>query len=255
MNWNKKSVLITGSSRGIGRSLAIQLANRGTKLILASRTLKDLEIVKEECLLKGAETTISVCDVSREEDCKRTMEDVKENFGGLDVLILNAGIEVHGNFETLEISDLKKIVQINFLGPLLLTHYAIPYLNKGGRIVIVSSLQGKTGFPGSAVYSGSKHALHGFFDSLRMELAPRDIGVTIVCPGGVESDIRQGNHYDQKMLMPTSECARRIILAAEKEKREEIMTWKGKFGNVLRLFFPSLVDKMVENAVNKFYKK
>lgn len=254
MDWKGKRTLITGASRGIGRSIALQLAEKGARLLLAARTEKDLESVKAECEAKKADAHIVVADVSLPHDCKNAVKTARELLGGLDVLILNAGLDIHSNFADLpDLTPVETINRVNFLGPVFLTHHALPVMEAGSRIVVVSSLQGKTGFPGSAVYSGTKHALHGFFDSLRMELRPRNIGITIVCPGAVESTIRSGDGYDASMLMPTAECARQILRAAELEKRELIMTWKGRFGNVLRTFFPGLVDGMVESAVKRFY--
>ena len=145
-------------------------------------------------------------------------------------------------------------MRINYLGAVRCAWHALPHLKAShGLIAVVSSLQGKSGFPGHAGYSGSKHALHGFFDSLRAELSTDGVGVTIVCPGVVDTEFSV-RPEDAPGMMSVAECARRTIHAIDRRRREEIMTLAGKMGNLLRFFAPRVLDSYIRRRMDEFYR-
>jgi short-subunit dehydrogenase len=151
-------------------------------------------------------------------------------------------------------------VQVNFFGGVYCTYYALPHLKKSqGRIVAISSLAGKTGLPGRSGYAASKHAIIGFFDTLRMELAGDGVSVTTICPGFVATKLRhlaigpdgkllEKSPVEEHKAMTAEMCARQIIRAAALRKRELIMTGRGKIGLWLKLLAPRLVDRMARRA-------
>jgi short-subunit dehydrogenase len=146
---------------------------------------------------------------------------------------------------------------VNYLGAVACTHYALPHLQATrGRIVVVSSLTGKVGVPTRSGYAASKHALHGFFDSLRVELAGSGVSVTIACPGFVDSGIRRyragagdSRRNIRSRRMPVERCARIILRAAKRRRREVLMTALGKLGRFVRPFLPGLIDWVARKKV------
>jgi NAD(P)-dependent dehydrogenase (short-subunit alcohol dehydrogenase family) len=255
-----KRIVLTGASSGIGAALARWYAGPGVRLALVARRLERLEALARELEASGAEARPLQADVSREPDCRRMIEEAERLLGGIDLLVLNAGVG-NGHQRVDEIRDagvFERLMATNALGPMYCAWHALPALKRSrGQIVVVSSLQGKTGFPGSAPYSASKHAVHGFFDSLRIELAPSGVRVTLVCPGGVDTEIRQriqgAPPQATAAAMSAEECAARIIRAADAGKRELVMTLPGKLGGLLRPFFPALVDRLVSRGVARYY--
>ncbi|MEE9466417.1 MAG: SDR family oxidoreductase, partial [Candidatus Neomarinimicrobiota bacterium] len=193
MNFKSKSVIITGASSGIGAELARQLAAQGARLALAARRTELLEQVADDCVQLGGEAVAIPTDVTVRENCAALVDRTVDVFGGIDMLVNNAGISMHVLFAEIDDLDIfERVMQVNYLGAVACTHYALPHLLAAqGRIVVVSSLTGKTGVPTRTGYSASKHALHGFFDGLRAELAGCGVSVTIACPGFVDTGIRR----------------------------------------------------------------
>ena len=251
--WTDKVTIVTGASAGIGAEIARLLSSRGARVALLARRRDRLDEVARSCT--GPQPFVVTADVSRREDCERAIAEVVGECGGVDGLILNAGIDVHANFLELPIDQADQIVRTNLMGPMDLTRACLPHLiERRGAIGVVSSLQGKTGFPGTAVYSGSKHALHGFFDSLRMEVASSGVSITLVCPGAVESDIRPADgKHDRSMLMSTKQCAEIIVRAVERRRREEVLTLAGRLGVLARPLFPGLIDRIIQRKLEQFY--
>lgn len=269
MDLGGKTVVITGASAGIGRELALQLAARRAKLALAARSAEALETTRQECLKAGAEAFGIVTDVAQKDECRRLVEETVNRFGGIDVFVNNAGISIYSRFD--EVTDLgvfARIMDVNYLGSVYCTHFALPHLKRaGGLVVAISSLQGKTGFPNSTAYSASKHAMQGFFDSLRMELAGSGVDVLVVSPGPVATSIHtrrlagDGRLSDESLKhpndrgMPVAECARQIVAAIEGRRRELVMTASGKVGQWMKLLAPELTDRYVIRAVRRFYNE
>jgi short-subunit dehydrogenase len=269
MQLSGKSIVITGASAGIGRELARQLAAKGAKLSLAARNAEALEETRDECVKAGASAISVAADVSRLDDCRRLIDRTLEEFGTIDVLINNAGISIYSAFD--KITDLQvfqRLMEINFLGAVYCTHFALPHLKQTrGLLVAISSIQGKTGFPGSSAYSASKHAVQGFFDSLRIELLPTGVDVLVVSPGPVATSIHtrrlggDGKLSEESLDrpndrgMPVDVCARQIVKAVERRRRELLMTAAGKAGQWVKLIAPGMIDRFVADAVERFYKE
>jgi short-subunit dehydrogenase len=262
-----KTVVITGASDGIGAELARRWAARdgvNLALVLAARSADKLEQVAAECRRAGAKALVQRCDVAEHADCTRLVDAAVGAFGRIDILVNNAGMSAHALLS--EVSDLawyETLMRINHWGSVWCTHAALPHLKQSrGRIVAVSSLAGLVGVPGRTAYSATKFAMTGFFESLRVELAPAGVSVTIAYPGVVATEIRrrgfdaQGrpagrSGLDETGAMDVATCARLIVDAAEARRREVVMSAKGKLGRWIKLLAPSLVDRLALKALNK----
>lgn len=261
-DFKDKRIIITGASSGIGRELARQLAAQGAHLALAARREQELEAAADECRVLGAQAIGVPTDIAVQVQCKSLIEKTVDEWSGVDMLINNAGTSMHARFENItDLSVYERLMRINYLGAVNCTHYALPHLKASrGKIVVISSLAGKTGVPTRTGYSASKHALHGFFDALRCELAGSGVKVTIVCPGYVATGIRRyiigddgaplDRRYDNEdRFMSMETCAGIILKAATKGKREVIMTLTGRVGQYIKPFLPGLIDKVAQKKV------
>ena len=260
--FKEKVVIITGASSGIGRELAYQLAAQGAWLSLAARTTKRLEQVKTECETRGGRAIVITTDVSDQAQCAELIRKTVEHYSRLDMLVNNAGRTMVANFEDVrDPAIFEKLMQVNYLGSVYCTYYALPSLKQTkGRIISVSSLTGKTGVPTRSGYAASKHAMAGFFDSLRIELAQYNISVTMIYPGFVATAVREEafgidgqsvgrSTVRESEVMPVERCAQIILCAAAQRKREVVMTLRGKIGMWLKLFAPGLVDRIARKAI------
>jgi short-subunit dehydrogenase len=259
-----KVVIITGASSGIGRELAFQLAAQGAWLSLAARHTERLESVRIECVRRGGKAIAASTDVSEPAQCEALIRQTVEQYSRIDVLINNAGKTMVANFEDVrDPSIFEKLMRTNYLGSVYSTYYALPYLKQmQGRIVGVSSLTGKTGVPTRSGYAASKHAMAGFFDSLRIEVAPYNISVTMIYPGFVATAVReqayggdgqtagQSTVYENE-VMPVERCAQIILRAAAQRKREVVMTLRGKIGLWVKLLAPGLVDRIARRTIRR----
>jgi short-subunit dehydrogenase len=257
-------VVITGASKGIGAELARQLAARGAKLVLAARNEKELDGAAEQCRKAGASVITVKADVAVERDCQAIIAGAVLAFGRLDTLVNNAGISMWARFEDIEdMSILEHIMQVNYMGAVYCTRHALPHLRESrGRIVGVASLAGRTGVPTRTGYSASKHAMTGFFDSLRIELEGSGVTVTMIYPGFVATGIRENatgpdgkpimvSPVKEGEVMGVEECARIIARAIERREREVVMTARGKIGLWLKLLAPSLIDRIARRAIER----
>ena len=220
-----KVIVITGASDGIGAEAARQWAALGksdTALVLAARSVDKLEAVAAQCRSRGATVLVQRCDVGVQADCVALMAAAVQAFGGIDMLVNNAGLSAHARFD--EVSDLgwyETLMRINLWGSVWCTHAALPHLKaRRGRIVAVASLAGLVGVPGRTAYSATKFAMVGFFEALRTELHGADSGkaglsVTIAYPGVVATDIRRrgfgadgrrNQHLDELLVGPDLTC-------------------------------------------------
>ncbi len=257
-------VIITGASAGIGKELALRLAEKGACLALGARNLGRLKAVAETCRQKGGRALAVQLDVSDKEGCRVFVEKTVEEYGKIDLLINNAGISMWAYFEEFtDLTPFEQIMQVNYFGSLYCTFYALPYLRKTkGRLVAISSLTGKTGVPTRSGYAASKHAIAGFFDTLRIELKDTGVSVTMIYPGFVATDVRKlamGSNgkslgkspLDESGTMTVEKCVNLMIPAIANRKRELVMTLKGKLGLWLKLIAPGLVDRIALKAVSK----
>lgn len=250
------TVLVTGGSRGIGREIALRLAREGARVALMARSRADLETIAAECRSEGSRAMIIPGDVGSEADCAAAVRSTHSEFGSIDMLVANAGISMLSAFEDLDdLESLERVMRVNYLGAVYCTRHALPHLIASrGRIVAVSSLTGLTGVPTRTGYAASKHAMRGFFDSLRIELRRHGISVTVAYPGFVDTGIREravgeGTGRGPGRPMSASECANRILDAAAHRRREVVMTAKGQLGRWMKLVAPDLVDRIAARAV------
>jgi len=257
-----KVVAITGASKGIGAELARQLAARGARVVLAARGEKELEEVAAQCRRSDAKVVTVKADVTNDRDCQAIVSGAVVAFGRLDVLVNNAGATMWARFEDIDdMSILKRIMDVNYMGAVYCTKHALPHLrDTKGLIVGISSLAGRTGVPTRTGYSAAKHAMTGFFDSLRIELDGSGVDVTMIYPGFVATGIRENatgpdgkpimvSPVKEGEVMSVEDCARRIVTAMERREREVVMTARGKIGLFLKLFAPSLIDRMARRAI------
>ena len=258
MTFKDQVTIITGASSGIGAELARQLAAGGARLALAARRAELLEEVAADCRQLGGQAVALPTDITVPEQCAALVQRTVDTYGEIDMLINNAGISMHALFTDIEDLDIfDRIMRVNYLGAVACTHYALPHLlSARGRIVVVSSLTGKAGVPTRTGYAASKHALHGFFDSLRVELAGSGVSITIACPSFVDTGIRRYNtgqgeshRKTRSKRMPVKRCARIILRAAERRRREVVMTALGKVGRLVRPFLPGLIDWVARKKV------
>lgn len=255
-------VLLTGASEGIGRELALRLAADGAKLALAARDEARLEEIAALCRQRGGEALSVRADVGLEADCERLVRRTVDAFAGIDLLLLDAGQDMWSRLDELrDASVLERLIRVNYLGAAWIARFALPHLvASGGRIAVVSSLAGLTGVPTRTGYAASKHALHGFFDSLRVELAGTGVSVTLVCPDFVLSEIhRRAAGPDGKPLgtspmqegkiMTAGECAARILDATHRRRRLVLLSTRGRLGRWVRMIAPALIDRIAARAV------
>ncbi len=260
--FHEKVIIITGASSGIGKALAFQLAEQGAWLVLASRDAERLQRVANDCEAKGALAQVIATDVSQQDQCKHLIQQTIAVYGRIDVLVNNAGLTMFTKFEDVEdLTMMKKIMEVNYYGSIYCTHYALPHLKKSqGLLVGVASLTGKTGVPTRTFYAGSKHAMAGFFDSLRIELMNTGVDVTMIYPGLVATEVRERalgsdgkplsqSYMSEKGIMSAEACAEIIVKAIMKRQREVIMTPRGKLGLWLKLIVPKLVDNIAYKTI------
>lgn len=264
-----KRIVITGASTGIGRELAVQLAAQGARLVLAARSEEKLREVADQCRTAGGEALVAPTDVADEAACLALVEAAVAAYGGIDIFVNNAALSaVVTRFDELDnLTAFETLMRVNFLGTVYCTRHALPHLKQsGGLMVAVSSLQGKTGFPRATAYCASKHAVQGFCDALRIELADSGVDVLVVSPGPVATDIHQrklghdgtisvsSRDFRDKKMMPVARCVQLMVGAMRARKRELIMTSGGRLAVRLKPFAPRFVDKRVARAMAEFHE-
>lgn len=259
-----KVVIITGASSGIGKALAFKFGELGSKVVLASRNTENLQTVNKELIGHGVETLVVQADVSIESDCKKIINNTVEKFGKIDILINNAGISMRAIFADLDLSVIRKLMDVNFWGTVFCTKYALPYLLESkGSVVGVISVAGHIGLPARSGYSASKFAVRGFLDTLRCETQKTGLHVMVVAPGFTESNIRKvalkadGSSQaetprDELKMMTSAEVAEKIYNGVIRRKRSMVLTFlEGKFTVFLNKWFPTLVDKLAYSHMAK----
>ena len=258
-------IIITGASFGIGRELAIQLASQGANLVLAARSAELLEELAGECRglgkpLGGMAIAIPT-DVTDFSQCQNLIQCTCQEYGRIDTLINNAGIGIRGRFDKMnDMEILERVMQVNYWGSVYCTFHALQSLIKTqGRIVIVSSGAGIIPAPKSSGYAASKHALAGFFDSIRIEVARHGVSVTMIYPDWVETGITTraigldgkpliavGRH--EKGAMQVDKCARLMLNAIKHRKRDLKLSNRLHFAAWFRYIFPGAIDFFAKGA-------
>ena len=258
MNFSGKIVWITGASSGIGKALALELSKQEAKIILSSRKKEDLELVKQQCKNINDVKIITI-DLEDYNNLQPKVDAALALFGKVDVLVNNGGISQRSFAKDTLISVDKRIMDINYLGTVALSKALLPHFieNKKGHFVITTSIVGKIGTPLRSSYAASKHALHGFFDSLRAEHFKDNITVTLVCPGFVNTNVSKnaltGNGSpQQKMDVATEngidpEHFAKLMIKVIKNKKEEVYIAgaKEKLAVFAKRFYPKLLSIMI----------
>jgi NAD(P)-dependent dehydrogenase (short-subunit alcohol dehydrogenase family) len=233
---------------------------------VASRGAEALDDVAARCERAGGKALVVATDVTDPAQCQAMVDKAVERFGGISVLVNNAGLSMWARFE--EVTDLTlfdRLMQVNYLGAVYCTHAALPHLRRaGGLLVAVSSLTGKTGVPTRSGYAASKHAMQGFFDSLRIELLGSGVDVLVASPGFVRTGIRERvlgpdgkargvspRDEDGKSTMTLEECTRILVRAIDRRDRDVTMTAMAKVGMWIKLVAPGLVDRVALRAVRE----
>ncbi len=261
MSFKEKRVWITGASSGIGEALAFAFAGQGAHLILSGRNEIQLRRVADQCQ-GAASVTILPLDLENIASLQQGAKRVLQQYGKVDILLLNAGISQRSAAKDTNLEVVQKIMNVNYIGNVALTQAVLPSMitHQLGHIVVVSSAVGKFGSPLRSAYAASKHALHGYYDSLRAEIHDDNVRVTIVCPGFVRTNISlnaltangnpQGSMDEatQQGLKPATVA--NIILAAIKNQREEVYIGNARiiFGIYMKRFFPRIFSRQIRKA-------
>ncbi len=257
-----KSIVLTGASEGIGRALALSLARDRATLVLAARNAQRLESLAAECRALGATVHTVPADLTDRAACEALIATTLECCGALDVLVNNAGGTMWSRFDALsDLAIFEDLMRLNYYSNVWLTAAALPALKRSrGLLVAVASVAGLTGVPERTAYAASKHAVVGFFESLRIELAGSGVDVTIIAPDFVLSEIhRRAIGPDGKALgtsplqrariMTAEECARLTHRAMARRKRLLITSLRGRAGRVLKILAPRLIDRVALRAI------
>ncbi len=264
MIFKNKTVWIIGASSGIGKALAVDAAKLLSNLVISSRNIDELEKVKAVCLNYTQNCVILPLDLEKNNDYNSLAEEVNENFGSIDYLIISGGVSQRSLACETPIAIDRKLMEINYFGNISITKSVLPYMikQKSGHIVVVSSIVGKFGFPLRSAYSASKHALHGYYETLRAEQKINNIDITMAIPGRVATNIsnnaivKDGSKYNktdrgQAQGISAESCSRQIISAIKKNRKEVQIGGKEIAMVWIRRFFPFIFYRLVTNIQPK----
>ena len=253
MNFTGKTLWITGASSGIGRAVAIELSLKKCHLILSARQKEALEEVAEICTSNGSTASVMPFDLGLTDSITKAVNEVLGIEKAIDGLYHFGGISQRSYANDTSINVDRKIFDTNFFGTVELTKKVLPHLiaNGGGQIGVTTSIVGKFGFPYRSSYAATKHALHGFFESLRAENVSNNIKVSMIIPGRIKTNIsmnaldKEGNAHNkmdegQDKGLSVEKTARIIVKKLEKEKKEILVGGNELMMVHIRRFFPGL---------------
>jgi len=256
--FNGKTVWITGASSGIGEALAYDLAKKGSSLILSARSVDKLEKVSEQCKSLGADTAVLPVDLSDLDALPSKANDALKFFGKIDILVNNGGISQRSYSYETPFSVDKKMMDIDYFSYVILSKEILKHmLERGtGHIVAVSSISGRFGFPLRSAYCAAKHAICGFFEAMRAELIDKNIAVTIISPGRINTPIslsamtKDGTPHNQsddglRNGMPLDIFTKKMVRAIEKKKVEALIGKKEILMVHIKRFFPRIFYTLV----------
>lgn len=256
-NFDNKTVWITGASSGIGEALAKQLASQGAKLVLSARNIDKLQALKAT-LTNAQSHHVVPLDLAQYDKLNDIVETALHDIGNVDYLINNGGVSQRSLAKDTILDVDKQLINVNYLGTVAMTKALLPQMLKQGHgmIISVSSVAGKLGSQLRSAYSGSKHAVVGFMESLRSELYAENIGVLVVCPGFVQtnvsinaldSDGQPTNTMDKGIAtgMPVADCAEQIIQAIVAGK-DEVIIAQGftRLAPIIKRLLPGLFQRL-----------
>jgi NAD(P)-dependent dehydrogenase (short-subunit alcohol dehydrogenase family) len=255
-NFTNKTVIVTGASSGIGEALAREFATRGARVVLGARSIQKLQLIAGEIRDRGGEAVYCAVDVTKPEECRELIDTAVREFGGVDVLVCNAGLSMRALFDDVDLDVLHRLMDVNFWGTVNCCKYALPYLQASkGSVVGVSSVAGLHGLPGRTGYSASKYAMTGFLETLRIENLKKGLHVMIACPGFTASNVRfaaltadgsqQGETpRNEAKMMTAAEVARIIARDVLRRKRLCLMEAEGRATHFVKKFAPAFLDRM-----------
>jgi short-subunit dehydrogenase len=255
--FKEKVVVVTGAASGIGAALCRRFAENGAKIGLVDMDEENARLLEKELAAKGAPTCVTPCDVANENSCINSMETIHRRLGEVDILVNNAGITLRDTFRNTKPSAYKKVMDVNFFGSLYWTKVALDSLIKQkGMVIVTSSIAGIAPLPGRTGYCASKFALHGLFETLRLEMKPYGVHVMMVCPTFVSTELqtralggdgRITTHPQSTMgKEQTPEALAKIICdGALKRKNQIIPTFQGKLAWFIHALAPGIYDWIV----------
>jgi short-subunit dehydrogenase len=247
-NWSQKVVFITGASSGIGRALAVELGRRGAMLGLLARRVEILGEIVKEVEEAGGRALALPADVRDAEAVRNAADQLREEFGRVDVLVANAGVGVTTDAKDLQAKEVADVIGINVLGAVNSVTAVLPEMIEqgSGQLVAISSLAAYRGLPKSGAYCASKAALSAFFESLRVDLRESGVNVTIIHPGFIKTPLTAGRHAQMPYLMELDDAIKKIIRAVEAHKRSYAFPWQ--LATITRagmLLPPKLYDRIM----------
>jgi NAD(P)-dependent dehydrogenase (short-subunit alcohol dehydrogenase family) len=262
-NFGGKTVVITGAAGGLGGAFSRCFADAGATLGLLDLNAERLREATAALRARGVACVDAACDITDEDACRTAMATVLDRFGGIDVLVNNAGITHRSAFADTDTAVFRRVMAVNFFGALHCTKAALPSLMaRRGLIVVVSSIAGIAPLYGRSGYAASKHALHGLFASLRTELRAAGVDVTIVCPGftatglttaaldGDGSITRHPQSTVGRIASPAA-VAQAVVRAAAQRKRLLVLSAAGQATHVLNRAFPALYERLMMRALRR----
>jgi dehydrogenase/reductase SDR family protein 7B len=261
MKFKDKVVWITGASSGIGEALAYEFTREGAKTILSSNEPEELARVKKECEEMGGESFVILIDMFDSQALERSVNIAIERFGKIDILINNAGISHRSVVNETDVAFDRKIMEIDFFSYVILSKKILPHmLERGwGQIAVTSSIAGLFGFPLRSAYSAAKHAVKGYFETMGIELRDKNIFVTIVYPGRIQTNIsyrawtKEGKSQgtmDKSLAggIPVEKCAKIYLNAIYRKKREVLIGGTELLMVYIYRFFKWLFWKIVRKV-------
>jgi short-subunit dehydrogenase len=250
-DWKEKVVLVTGASSGIGRALAVELGKRGARLGLTARREAELLQVAEEVERAGGKALALPADVRNAEDMNGAAERVREKWGGVDVLIANAGMSTTTAGMSLNAGEASDVISINVIGVVNSVAAVLPDMLKrgSGQLIAISSLASYRGMPKSGAYSASKAAVSTFFESLRIDLRRSGVDVTVIHPGFIRTPMTANRKKKLPFLLEPEDAACRIIKAIERRARTYAFPWQlAGLVRVIRHMPGALYDRLASNT-------
>ena len=257
-NFQDKVVWVSGASSGIGEGIVRKLAALGAKIVLSSRNIESLEIIRSS-LPNSDQHFCLALDLEKSSNFPELAGIVVDKMGRIDYLFNNGGLSQRSEAGDTPMSIDRRIMEINYFGNIALSKAVLPYFKnqKSGHIVVISSIAGKFGFFLRSAYSASKHALHGFYESLLLEEEKNNIKVTIACPGKINTNISVnalnsdgGKHgimdHNQETGMSVEECVNKLLRAVESNQKEILIGNKEIKAVTLKRFFPSIFWKIIK---------
>lgn len=235
MPWSNKVVLITGASSGIGHGLAVALGRRGAKLGLLARRKALLESLVQEVVAAGGQAIALSANVQNADELREAVTQLNAAFGSIDILIANAGIGGNNDGALLNPNQFSDVINVNLLGVVNSVAAVVPQMvERGqGQLVAISSLAAYRGLPKSAAYCASKAAVSITFESLRLDLKPKGIDVTIIHPGFIKTPLTAGRHAQMPFLLELDDAVEKIVSAIEKKKKSYAFPWQ--LASIVRL--------------------